>query len=150
MSQRDAPARPGRMTRIRLARRLLALAVGLAMAANGLAMLVAGPEWYSAVPGVTETGPFNPHFVKDIGAAYLVAGLGLAWFAAKASALAHGAAIAGVLFLGLHALVHLAEAVGDPDGAMHLARDFAGVLLPPIAALAAIWSFRSSKELADA
>ena len=120
------------------------------MGANGLAMLLAGPTWYATVPGVTETGPFNPHFVKDIGAAYLVAGLGLAWFAGQASALARGAAIAGVAFLGLHGLIHLAEAVGDPDGAMHLARDFAGVLLPPVLALVAVWPTSSSKELVDA
>lgn len=138
------------MTRIRFAQRLLALVVGLAMAANGIAMLIVGPAWYAAVPGVTETGPFNPHFVKDIGAAYLVAGLGLAWFAGKASALARGAAIAGGLFLGLHGLIHLAEAVGDADGAMHLARDFAGVLLPPMLALAAVWPTPSPKEFADA
>jgi hypothetical protein len=138
------------MTIITFAQRLLAAVVGLAMAANGLAMLAAGPAWYVAVPGVTETGPFNPHFVKDIGAAFLVAGGGLAWFAGKASPVARGAAIAGVLFLGLHGLIHLAEAVGDADGASHLARDFAGVLLPPILGLAAVWPTRPSKELVDA
>ena len=120
------------------------------MAANGLAMLLAGPAWYAAVPGVTETGPFNPHFVKDIGAAYLTAGALLAAFAWKATSLARGGAIAGVVFLGLHGLIHLAEAVGDPDGAMHLARDFAGVLLPPVLALVAVWPTSSSRELADA
>jgi len=120
------------------------------MAANGIAMLAAGPDWYAAVPGVTETGPFNPHFVKDIGAAYLTAGAGLVAFAWRGSLLARGAAIAGVVFLGLHGLIHLAEAVGDPDGAMHLTRDFAGVLLPPILALVAVWPASSSKEFVDA
>ncbi|HLZ83469.1 MAG TPA: hypothetical protein VKQ54_07860 [Caulobacteraceae bacterium] len=138
------------MTSIRLAQRLLAVVVGLPMAANGTAMLLAGAAWYAAVPGVTETGPFNPHFVKDIGAAYLVAGLALTWFAGRASALARGAALGGAVFLGLHGLIHLAEAAGDPDGAGHLARDFAGVLLPPILALTAIWPGLFSKETADA
>jgi len=143
-------ARPWGMNHIRLVQRALALLVGLAMAANGFAMLLAGSAWYAAVPGVTGTGPFNPHFVKDIGAAYLVAGAGLVWFAASASALARGTAIAGVLFLGLHGLIHLAEAVGDAHGAMHLARDFAGVLLPPILGAAALWPTRSSRELVHA
>ena len=120
------------------------------MAANGIAMLLAGSAWYAAVPGVTETGPFNPHFVKDIGAAYLTAGAGLAALAWRASPLARGAAMAGVVFLGLHGLVHLAEAVADPDGAMHLARDSAGVLLPPLLALVALWPASSFKELVDA
>jgi hypothetical protein len=138
------------MSYIRFLNRALALLVGLAMAANGAVMLVAGAAWYAAVPGVTETGPFNPHFVKDIGAAYLTAGAGLVWFAANASALARGAAMAGVLFLGLHGLIHLLEAVGDADGAMHLARDFAGVLLPPILGAVALWLSRSAKELSHA
>jgi len=138
------------MTRTHLAQRLLALVVGIAVAADGVAMLLAGADWYAAVPGVTETGPFNPHFVKDIGAAYLTAGLSLCWFAGRASLPARGASIAGVLFLGLHGLIHLAEAAGDPHGALHLARDFAAVLLPPILALAAIWPTRSLRELAHA
>jgi hypothetical protein len=138
------------MNRIRFLQRLVALLVGLAMAANGVVMLLAGAAWYAAVPGVTETGPFNPHFVKDIGAAYLVAGAGLAWFATRASPMARGAGIAGVVFLGLHGLIHLAEAALDPMGAMHLARDFAGVLLPPILGVVALWPMRQSKELAYA
>ncbi len=33
------------------------------------------PEiWYSAVPGVPETGPANIHFIRDIGLAFLAAG----------------------------------------------------------------------------
>ena len=58
---------------------LLALVLGV----NGLAMLFAGPWWYGVVPASPPTGPFNPHFVRDIGAAYLVAGVGLGWFAAR-------------------------------------------------------------------
>src|SRR5437879_661937 len=97
-------------------RRALALFIALAMTGNGLAMLLAGPWWYGAVPGVTQTGPFNAHFVKDIGAAYVVAGVGLGWLAARASAMARGAALAGAGFLVLHALIHLAEAPGHPHG----------------------------------
>jgi hypothetical protein len=41
-------------------------------------MLFDGATWYASVPGVVETGPYNPHFVQDIGAAFLVAGLALA------------------------------------------------------------------------
>jgi hypothetical protein len=33
-------------------------------------MLFAGPFWYASVPGASETGPYNPHFVQDIGAAF--------------------------------------------------------------------------------
>ena len=43
-----------------------------------LAMLIDGQRWYSSVPGVVFTGPYNGHFVQDIGAAFFAAGLGRA------------------------------------------------------------------------
>lgn len=131
-------------------RRALAALTALAMAGNGIVMLAAGRWWYGAVPGVTGTGPFNGHFVKDIGAAYLVAGAGFAWLAAAPVAAAQGAAVrgaavrgaaargaamAGAAFLALHALIHLVEAVGNPAGLADLARDFPGVILPALTAL---------------
>jgi hypothetical protein len=127
-------------------KRALALVLALVMAGNSVAMLVAGPWWYGAVPGVPETGPFNPHFVKDIGAAYLVAGLGLGWFGWRATALAQGAAMAGATFLVAHGLIHLAEAVISPMGAMHLVRDFPGVLLPAILAAWIAWPSQPQPE----
>jgi len=59
-------------------RRWIAAILAIFNALNGLAMLFAGPAWYAAVPGASETGPYNPHFVQDVGAAFLVAGLALA------------------------------------------------------------------------
>src|SRR5262249_22421624 len=83
----------------------VALALGVAALANGLFML-AGPEaWYFAVPGVTDTGPFNQHFVRDIGLIFLF--IGAAFLA--------GAALPGyrvvlwltpTLWLWGHALFH--------------------------------------------
>ncbi len=49
--------------------------VGLAMVVNGGVMLVVPATWYALVPGVAGTGPLNAHFVRDIGGAYLVAGV---------------------------------------------------------------------------
>ena len=125
-------------------KRILAAALGLFAGLNGLVMLLAGPQWYHAVPGVTGTGPFNAHFVKDIGAAYLASGLAFAWLAVFPSALARGAATAGALFLALHAGIHLAEAVGDPTGLSDLVRDTPGVVLPAILAVWVAWPSRSS------
>ena len=117
-------------------RRLTAALLAFAMGGNGLVMLVAGPWWYGAVAGARQTGPFNPHFVKDIGAAYVVVGAAFAWLAVRPSPIARGASLAAALFLGLHAGVHLAEAIGAAAGLADLARDFPGVLLP---AMLAAW-----------
>ena len=107
---------------------------------NGVVMLFAGAWWYGAVPGVTMTGPYNPHFVKDIGAAYLVCALAYGWLAARpTSSLARGAAITSALFLVLHAAIHIADAVAGDHAGADFARDFAGVFLP---ALLASWLVR--------
>lgn len=118
-------------------RRAISILLALTMGANGAVMLGAGHWWYGVVAGVPETGPFNPHFVKDIGAAYLVVGAAFAWLAARATPAARGAAAAAAAFLGLHAAIHLVEAAGASAGLADLARDFPGVLLP---ALLAAWT----------
>jgi hypothetical protein len=120
-------------------KRLLAGILALLAAANGLVMLLAGRWWYGAVPGVAETGPFNPHFVKDIGAAFLTVGLGFGWLAARGSAEGRGAALTGAAFLAFHGLIHIAGAFVNPDGLADLERDFAGVALPALVALWIAW-----------
>ncbi|MFZ3006326.1 MAG: hypothetical protein WA047_09125, partial [Phenylobacterium sp.] len=58
--------------------RTIAVVLAVILGGNGLFMLGAPLTWYDAVPGVPSTGAFNTHFVRDIGAAYLVTALGLA------------------------------------------------------------------------
>jgi uncharacterized protein YjeT (DUF2065 family) len=118
-------------------RAILKYSLGALLALNGVAMLLAPEAWYHAVPGVTETGPFNPHFVRDIGAAYLAAGAGLAWFAARREA--RPAAILATVFLGVHALIHFADAMSGRETWSGLARDLPGVFLPPLLALWLVW-----------
>lgn len=122
-------------------RNLIKWILPVLLAANGLAMIFAPLEWYNAVPGVTGTGPFNPHFVPDIGAAYLAAAGGLAWWAAGRGI---GGVVAAAIFLGLHMLVHLFEALTGHHAASDIGRDFVGVYLP---ALITIWiAWRGRKE----
>ncbi len=52
----------------------VAAALGVAAEANGIFMLWSPEAWYLAVPGVTTTGPFNQHFVRDIGLIFLFVG----------------------------------------------------------------------------
>lgn len=109
------------------------LILGLALSANGLFMLADPGRWYALVPGVPETGPFNAHFVRDIGCAYLVAGAALAWFAFDARA--RPAALAGAAFLALHALIHVADAIAARGHPEHLMADLAAVFAPAVIAL---------------
>jgi len=54
--------------------RYLLWLVGISSVLNGAGMYLVPGEWFVAVPGVTETGPFNDHFVRDVGAAYVASG----------------------------------------------------------------------------
>ncbi|WOH46761.1 hypothetical protein [Bradyrhizobium sp. sBnM-33] len=112
-------------------RRQIAAILAIPAVLNGLAMLVAGPLWYHNVPGVTDTGPFNPHFVQDVGAAFLVAGLALAARAWRPRY--WPAAVAGAGFLAAHGLIHL---VLIASGHVHHAVfDLLAVVLPSALAL---------------
>ena len=117
-------------------RRVLAVILGIGLALNALLMLAVPAAWYAAVPGVTLSGPFNPHFVRDIGAAYLVAAAALIWFAASPKA--QSAVQAGAAFLTLHALVHLWDAVAGREHA-HQLIDLATVFLPSVLAIWIAW-----------
>src|SRR5947199_6794377 len=92
---------------------IVAAVLALIMGGNGLAMLFAGLWWYGVVPGVTATGPYNSHFVRDIGAVYLVVGVSLAAFAWRPRD-AWPALFAAAAFLTLHAAVHVFDAACGP------------------------------------
>ncbi|CAN7244614.1 hypothetical protein LJR219_000989 [Phenylobacterium sp. LjRoot219] len=108
--------------------RIIAAALGLFLGANALFLLLAPLAWYDSVPGVTATGPFNAHFVRDVGAAYLVAAGGLAAFAWRPRE-ARPALFAAAAFLTLHAAIHVFDAVCGAQPLQDTVRDFVGVHL---------------------
>ena len=119
--------------------------MGLAFAANGVAMLAASLAWYDTVPGVPQTGPFNPHFIKDIGAIYVMCGLGLAWFAARPAA-GWAAMAAAAAWLTMHAAIHVYDATCGSTPLADVRRDFVGVYLFAAVPLA-LAIFRKPKTL---
>jgi len=121
--------------------RWIAAILGAYNVANGLAMLFASSIWWASVPGVPDTGPYNPHFVQDVGAAFLVSGLASA---ARAWRPAYWpAAMAGSAFLVLHGLIHLALIASGHDH--HAAADLAGVVLPAALALYSAFPTRGER-----
>ena len=114
---------------------IVAAVLAVAMAANAVAMLAAPVWWYAAVSGVMATGPFNLHFIRDIGMAYLVVAGGLAWFAWR-PVQGWPALVAAAAFLSLHSLIHVSDALAGAVCGQHLLRDLPGVFAP---ALLAVW-----------
>ena len=125
--------------------RLIAVVLAVILGANALFQLGAPLAWYDVVPGVPSTGAFNPHFVRDVGAAYLVTAMGLAWFAWR-PAQGWPALVAGAMFLTLHSAIHLFDASCSASPFANLIRDFPGVFLPTVLA-AAIAFARRPKEI---
>lgn len=105
---------------------------------NGLWMLADPAHWYGSVAGVTNTGPYNPHFVRDIGCAYLLIGLltlgALRWPAASLPLLG-----AVTLYLTLHALLHVWDIAAARLPLSHMLIDLPGVFAPPVAAALLAW-----------
>ncbi|HUP90666.1 MAG TPA: hypothetical protein VM074_00340 [Solimonas sp.] len=122
-------------------RSALLLLLGLSFLANGLFMLAAPMPWYELVPGVKGTGPFNIHFIRDIGCAYVMCGGSLLWLMRDARA--WPAVLAAGMFLGMHAVLHIYEALRGPVELPHLASDLVLVVLP---AALTLWLARTGRE----
>lgn len=113
------------------------LAFTALLGGNGLWMLLAPGHWYGSVPGVTDTGPLNVHFVRDIGITYLTLAVAFALAARRPWAAGTAVTIAAVWLVG-HALLHGIEAVlGHGSGAWHV--EFFGIYLPALLAAYAAW-----------
>jgi hypothetical protein len=115
--------------------RLLAGLLAAILGANALVQLAAPFWWYGVVPGAPATGPFNAHFVRDVGAAYLMTAAGLAVFAWRPAAGGLGLAMAAG-FLTVHAAIHVFDAVCGPRLAADVLRDLPGVYLPALITVA--------------
>ena len=105
--------------------------------ANGVLMLIVPETWYHVTPGVEQTGPYNPHFVRDIGIAFVASAAGI-WMAVGTAWQSRlSGATVGILFLGGHALFHLIEMPMHAPGASAILRDLAMIVIP--AAIATVW-----------
>ena len=114
--------------------------LGVVCVANGVVMLVSPMGWYFAVPGVTDTGPFNQHFLRDIGLVFVFVGIAYLLGAARPrERLVLWAA--PTLWMVAHALFHVWEVAAGICEPSVLVRDFYGVSLPAIIGVAlTLWA----------
>ena len=119
--------------------RILAGLLGIYNGANGFYMLLAPERWFAGVAAAT--GPFNRHFVQDVGIAFIAAGLAflvLAWDR-RWGLLALGASG----FLVGHAMLHI---IGWTHGHGSAAES----LMIAAPALAGVWVAWPRRSVADA
>ena len=125
--------------------RVLSALLGAFNLANGLFAVLLPRTWFIQAPGAADTGPFNPHFVTDIGLGFTAAGIAFLAFAwrPRYRLLALGASG----FVVLHALFHLTNLVSDHHA-------YAGVdlwiTLLAFAGLALCWPRHGSAQEAQA
>lgn len=123
----------------------VALALSAAAEANGLFMLASPERWYFAVPGVTDTGPFNQHFVRDIGLIFLFIGTAFL-VGTKLPRYRIVLWATPTLWLWGHALFHFWEVAVGICGPAVLVRDFPAVTLPAIiGAVLTLWAALESR-----
>ena len=128
---------------------ITAVVLGVGALINGTYMLVSPTGWYFAVPGVTTTGPFNQHFIRDIGIIFLFLGAAFLIGAVRPRfrIVLWGAA---TLWLSCHALFHFWEVAVGICGASALARDFPAVTLPALLGWAlTLWAMAEARRAAS-
>lgn len=114
---------------------------GLAIAAvanlaNAAWMLADPADWYARLPAaVPDTGPLNPHFVRDIGSAFALMGVALGWAAFRPALRAPFLALVA-LFYVLHALVHVTDTLAGRLPPSHWLIDAPGVYVPALVMVA--------------
>ena len=128
----------------------VAVVVGVAAEANGLFMLALPADWYFSVPGVTTTGPFNQHFIRDIGLIFLFVGTAFLFGAARPQYRVILWA-APTLWLWGHALFHFWEVAVGICAPSAIARDFPAVTLPAIiGTVLTLWAVRDVRTAQSA
>ena len=129
--------------------RIMVIFNGLLLSANGLFMLVAPAVWYEFVPGVTDTGFFNQHFIRDIGIIQLFLGVcfGVGMIRPDLRVPLWAAA---TLWLIAHAVFHLWEVAVGICSPSAIPRDFPAVTLPAIfGVIVTLWAICCSRTRAQ-
>jgi hypothetical protein len=103
---------------------------------NGIAMFFVPSVWFfSLVPGVPETGPFNAHLVADSGTFFIAVGVGLliaGFDPARHVAVIVVAAIANLF----HSILHIYSHEAGLLSLAHLGTEVAGIYLPTLILIA--------------
>lgn len=117
--------------------RALLFVIGALWMTTGIVIFIDPQGFYDTTPGLALMGPFNSHFIRDVGLAFLASGVATC---AGAWCRNPGLALAGVAWPFLHALFHLQiwSHRGFPLDSI-AAFDFGAVIAPAFLAAALTW-----------
>ncbi|HEY9601897.1 MAG TPA: hypothetical protein V6C85_09825 [Allocoleopsis sp.] len=105
--------------------------------------------WYNIVPGVTDTGSFNQHFIRDIGMIQMFLGAAFA-IGTIQPARRFDLWAAATSWLIAHASFHLWEVAVGISAPSTILRDFPAVTLPAlIGVVLTAWAWYTSPRSAS-
>jgi hypothetical protein len=110
--------------------------MGVALFANGVAMLYDPETSFWNVPGIARSGMYNQQFTRDVGIAYLFVGAGY-FLGVRIEAHCAELWCASSLWLFAHALSHIFAMLSATCGPLELMVDFPITVLPVVVGLAA-------------
>ena len=117
--------------------RALLLVIGTLWVTTGIVIFADPKGFYDATPGLALMGPFNSHFIRDVGLVFLASGLATcvgSWCRDR------GLALAGTAWPLLHALFHIQIWSHRGFSLDSIAAfDFGAVIAPAFLAAALAW-----------
>ena len=141
----QATADPHSVPRLDVWTSLLAI-LALGSIANAIWMLAAPGHWYANIPAdVHDTGPLNVHFVRDIGCAFLTAGLALVWAVLRPALRLPLVGAAGFFYVA-HALLHVHDTGRGLLDPHHWLLELPSVYLPAVLLVAAFVHYRNDRR----
>lgn len=127
--------------------RLILLLIGVAALLTGATAFLAPMMFYTVTPGLEQMGPFNLHFIKDVGLAFIASGAAMTWGAWRRN---RSIAIAGAAWPAMHGLFHVSIQIsrGLPsDFVMWF--DVLAIIAPAFLALYAAINLKSAADNLD-
>ena len=113
-------------------RRILYLIFALIALINGVWMLAAPESWYNGLPAaVPDTGPYNGHFIRDLGVVFLLIAAGFAWCSWRLERSRPVLIVITLFYVG-HAIVHLLDLLTGRLPHSHWSIDTPAVFLPAL------------------
>lgn len=113
---------------------------GLTSLALGVWMLSSPANWFAVFPAALEDfGPFNAHFIRDLGGWYAAGGLLLMFALTNPMRFGGVALVVSLVAYVAHAGTHLADLVSGRVGAKHWLIDTPLVFLPVVMFVLLTW-----------
>lgn len=115
-----------------MALKILYIVFALLSFVNGVWMLISPQSWYTDLPaGVSDTGPYNGHLIRDLGIVFVLISAGFIWSAVYPQRSKGVLVVITVFFTG-HAILHILDLFTQRLPHSHWRTDIPGVFLPAV------------------